>query len=126
MPEGVPIIDLTGQSPGLIYAVAGTPLGSPWMIGGQPGSAALFERALDRVPCRLVAEAWLLSQPGGPRALDDGLLATSGVTPEVLTTVGRVVYPEYRRGPEPPLLIRRPARPTSEATRACETAREQG
>ena len=123
MPAGVPMIDLTGQSPGLIHALEATAVGSPWLIGGQPGSAALFVHILNDVPCRLLAEAWVLSQPDGPRALDDSLLASTGITPEALTIVGRADYPEYRRGPEPPVVLRRPDRTLSESVQACETAR---
>lgn len=43
---GTPILDLSGQSPGLIYAVEGRAIGQPWMIGGYKGSNLPGENAI--------------------------------------------------------------------------------
>lgn len=63
------IIDLSGQSPGLIFAVGARSLGLPWLVGGLPGSAHFASRVLETVPCEDLAKAWVLTEPGGPRSL---------------------------------------------------------
>ncbi len=123
MPPGVVLVDLSGQFPALGQALGAAPAGSPWLIGGRPGSAAFLERSLDRLSCAEVGQAWLLVQPGGARAHDPAELAGQGITAGDVETVARIDVPEYLRGPEPTLLFQRPVRPPAEATRACEAAR---
>ncbi|UYO44977.1 hypothetical protein KQX63_02770 [Rhodopseudomonas palustris] len=75
---GVPVIDLTGQSPGLIFALGAVSIGQAWMIGDYPGSTKLASAALARMRCDDLAAAWLLIEPNGPRSLPDGLVTTFG------------------------------------------------
>ena len=35
------MIDLTGQSPGILYAIGAVNVGQAWTIGGYPGSKRL-------------------------------------------------------------------------------------
>ncbi|MGH8384636.1 MAG: hypothetical protein ACRD6X_00405 [Pyrinomonadaceae bacterium] len=76
-----PIIDLSGQSPGILYALGATNVGQAWMIGGYPGSLSLAAEALKRVSCEYLASAWLLTEPGGPRSISYDLVATFGAQP---------------------------------------------
>lgn len=55
------VIDLTGLYPGLIYAIGGRSLGSPWMLAGYPGSIQLASNYLIRVPCSDLSRAWLIA-----------------------------------------------------------------
>ena len=71
---GTPILDLSGQSPGLIYAVEGRAIGQAWMIGGYKGSNLLGENAIARIPCKDLYTAWLIVEPEGPRSLDLSIL----------------------------------------------------
>lgn len=79
--HATPIIDLSGQSPGILYALGATSIGQAWMIGGYPGSLDLATEALKRVSCEQLASAWLLTEPGGPRSISDSLVATFGAQP---------------------------------------------
>lgn len=76
-----PVIDLSGQSPGLLYSLGAKNIGQAWMIGGYPGSVKLATEALKRVSCNELADAWLLIEPGGPRNLPDSLVISYGAKP---------------------------------------------
>lgn len=75
-----PVIDLTGQSPSVLFAIGATNIGQAWMIGGYPGSFHMATEALKRVPCEQLAAAWLLNEPEGPRSLSDSLVSTFGAS----------------------------------------------
>lgn len=55
--QGSPMIDLTGRSPGLIYALMADSVGLAWVIGGYPGSNQLVIDGLRQVPCGQLAAA---------------------------------------------------------------------
>lgn len=76
--KGTPMIDLTGQSSGLLYALGAHGVGQAWMIGGYPGSKALAQAMLEKVSCQKLSTAWILAEPDGPRK----------ITPEVLLNFG--------------------------------------
>lgn len=78
MVPGTPMIDLSGQSPGILYALKAPSMGLAWMLGGYPGSARLATLALASAPCEKLAHAWVLSEPGGPRSLPDEVLGAFG------------------------------------------------
>ena len=74
-----PVIDLTGQSPGILYALGAQSLGQAWLIGGYPGSLDRAIAALNYVSCSSIASAWILSEPNGPRSIPFELLTSVGV-----------------------------------------------
>ncbi|HEX7887921.1 MAG TPA: hypothetical protein VF522_01070 [Ramlibacter sp.] len=76
---GTPVIDLTGQSPGLLYALRAMNVGHPWIVGGWPGSAPFTQAHLRHVPCKDLARAWLLTEPRGPRSVTGEVLAPFGL-----------------------------------------------
>lgn len=76
--SGTPMIDLTGRSPGMLHVLGANSLGSAWLIGGYPGSAQFVEAALRSVRCDQFAEAWMLTELKGPRAIPESVLASSG------------------------------------------------
>ena len=79
--SGTSIIDLSGQSPGLLYAIGAKNVGYPWLAGGYPGSFLFVREWLRRWPCQDLQNAWLLLEPNGPREVSyhvlDGLVANS-------------------------------------------------
>ena len=114
---GQPILDATGDGPGLVYALAGQPLGVAWMIGGYPGSERAAAQVLDRLPVSDLRRAWILSADDNPRALQ-GLPQkvqhrTGGSGPQPVARVRMVA--QYRWDGLPPepvaLTLWRPAAP---------------
>lgn len=73
-----PVIDLTGQSPGILYFLKARSIGQAWMIGGYPGSLKLAETALGRTPCEEISAAWILHEKDGPRAIPTELMLSLG------------------------------------------------
>lgn len=126
--QGDPMLDLTGRSPGVLHAWGASSVVQPWSIGGYPGSAAHETAALSNLPCRTVADLWLLLEPEGPRSIpgevllgagvrvpDDFRVAATWVTPVAVTADG---------APRTQLLLR-PTRSAREATDACVRARKE-
>lgn len=90
--EGAPVLDLTGASPGALFAIGAKAVGLPWMIGGYPGSEPLAVRALSFVPCAELTRTWLLLSPSGTRPLPNTILNRAGLNvPRV--SVARVREP---------------------------------
>ncbi len=85
-PSGTPMIDLTGKSPGVLYAMGAKNIGQVWMVGGYPGSEALAVMMLGKVSCEELATAWLLMEPEGPRK----------ISPEVLLSFGANLSTDYK------------------------------
>jgi hypothetical protein len=86
--KGTPIIDLTGQSPGILYAIGASNIGQAWTIGGYPGSNALAAAMLKKVSCEELSAAWLLVEPEGHRRIDPDILMSYGAN---MTTEFEVV-----------------------------------
>lgn len=83
--KGTPMIDLTGKSPGILYAMGASNIGQPWTIGGYPGSDALAVAMLKKVTCKELAAAWLLAEPEGSRK----------ISPEILLSFGANLATDY-------------------------------
>lgn len=78
---GTPMIDLSGHSPGLLYAIGATNTAQPWIIGNYPGytgSEGVAKLALDATRCDELGRAWLLVEPDGPVRLSSSLLKNFG------------------------------------------------
>lgn len=73
-----PVIDLTGQSPGILYSIGAKSIGQAWTIGGYPGSEQLARAALRLSPCEDISSAWVLFEPEGPRSLPAQILSDVG------------------------------------------------
>ena len=78
--EGTPMIDLTGQSPGVLYALGAHSIGTPWIIGGYSGSDGCAIEALKMGSCEELATAWLLTEPEGPLRISAEILSSIGAT----------------------------------------------
>ena len=68
-PPEEPIFDLTGDGPGLIYALGGRPLGVAWLAGGYSGSETAAARLIARLPVNELRRAWLLTSNTNPRRI---------------------------------------------------------
>jgi hypothetical protein len=76
--RNTPMIDLSGQSPGILYAVGAAPIGQAWTIGGYPGSLKLAKAALARTACEKIAASWILFEQDGPRSIPTELMHSLG------------------------------------------------
>lgn len=124
---GTPMLDLTGHSPGTVFALAASAVGQPWMIGGYKGSEQFATRVLDSVPCAELAAGWIIIEPAGPRKLDASLLRRYGIDLQRdFVEVGTLFTPlgvrDYPGIYEQRLL--KPTRPAEVATDACREARK--
>lgn len=123
---GTPVIDLSGQSPGVLYAMRAESIGQAWMIGGYPGSLRLTGAALRRVDCARVVGAWVLHEPDGPRSIPARLTSEWGgdirrhyeEVAQWRTAEGAGGYPNARVQ-----ILLKPTRDLAAAVAACEAAR---
>jgi len=119
---GTPMIDLSGQSPGILYAIGASSIGQPWTIGGYPGSDKLAVIMLKMVPCEEISKAWLLVEPDGPRKISPEILFSLGanlatdfeIVGTFKTAEGAGGYKEIRAQQ-----LLRPVRSVENAMRAC-------
>jgi hypothetical protein len=85
-----PMIDLTGQSPGLLYLLMARSVGFPWLAGGYKGSTEFAQKALASETCDLLSKSWILSEPEGTRKLPPTILSDFGsdlkLDYEIITT----------------------------------------
>lgn len=73
-----PLIDLSGQSPGILFAINAKNIGQPWTLGGYPGSLAFVKAGLSRFSCEDISHAWVLFEPDGPRKIAPELMVEIG------------------------------------------------
>ncbi len=124
---GTPMIDLTGQSPGILYALGARSLGQAWMIGGYSGSDALAQAMLKKVSCQKLSTAWILAEPDGPRKLSPEVLLSFGadlatdfeVVGSFQTAAGAGGYKQSRLQQ-----ILKPTRSAIEAINHCDASRK--
>ncbi|PKO91307.1 MAG: hypothetical protein CVU15_10630 [Betaproteobacteria bacterium HGW-Betaproteobacteria-1] len=124
---GSPILDLTGQSPGLVFLLGGRPLGAAWILGGYPRSDDFARKAFEKVSCVELASAWLIYEPSGPRSISSDVINSFGADiKRDYKEVDEFVVPSGtggRKQSQKQYLLK-PARELSSAVRACEQARE--
>lgn len=76
--SNTPVIDLTGQSPGIVFAIGAESIGQAWLIGGYPGSIRFTEAALANTSCERISSAWILYEPEGPRRISTKVMQSVG------------------------------------------------
>lgn len=76
--SNTPVIDLSGQSPGVLFALGAKSIGQAWVIGDYPGSLSLSKLAFGNVSCQTIAHAWVLLEPDGPRNIPIDLMTFLG------------------------------------------------
>jgi hypothetical protein len=90
-----PIFDLTGKSPGALFAINAVPPSEPWLISGYKGSERFVRTAVARVSCAQRAQAWLLIEPGTQKSVDP---AWVGADLRHYKIIGRFVSPNAVAG----------------------------
>jgi hypothetical protein len=73
-----PVIDLSGQSPGLLYLIGAKSIGRAWTIGGYKGSLQRAKAEYKLVNCNDLANSWVIYEKDGPRRISTNLLASVG------------------------------------------------
>ena len=124
--KGTPVIDLTGRSPGILYAIGASSIGQAWTIGGYSGSEKFTVEMLKKVPCEQISKAWVLVEPEGPRKIATEILLNFGANTatdfEVVgtfkTAEGAGGYKEVRVQQ-----LLKPVRSVDAAINACGTAK---
>lgn len=124
--KGTPMIDLTGQSPGILYAIGASNIGQAWLIGGYPGSNAVAAAMLKKVSCEQLSRAWLLAEPEGPRKINPDVLRSFGANMATdFEVVGTFKTAEgaggYKEGRQQKVL--KPVRSSNTATSSCAATR---
>lgn len=98
------VLDLTGASPGVIWAWGARPLASGWIIGGYPESREAARISIAPVRCDLY-RALVLWAPAQRRAITPDVLVPWGVDVpgdyRVVATFPRVSTPATRADPNP-------------------------
>ncbi len=124
---GIPMIDLSGHSPGTLYSLGAKSIGQPWMVGGYKGSEQLALFMLDQVSCEDIARAWLLLESSGPRKLNPAILKRYGINFEQdYVEVGNLNTPVGKGGYDKSYneKLLKPTRPLHEAVAACSQQRK--
>ncbi|MDO9214611.1 MAG: hypothetical protein Q8Q54_07875 [Methylococcales bacterium] len=75
-----PVIDMTGDGSGVLYAINAKAIGSAWFIGGFTGSDNMAKSLLNRVPCTDITNTWLLVAPDSPLKLSPTILNSIGLS----------------------------------------------
>jgi hypothetical protein len=119
-----PMLDLTGVSPGSLYAMGGRPLGVAWTLAGYKGSADYLAMALDGETCEAIASSWILTEPSAPDSFSSDILRRFGIDISAdYLSVGSI---SSTRSFRPQLFeqqLLKPARTPDVARLACESAR---
>jgi hypothetical protein len=77
--KGDAMIDLTGQSPGLLYLLGAKSIGTAWNIGGYKGSLDMAKATFNLIDCTDIANTWVLYENKGPRSISIDLLTSLGM-----------------------------------------------
>ncbi|WP_213290939.1 hypothetical protein [Bradyrhizobium sp. sGM-13] len=125
---GMPMIDLSGRSPGLLYVLETRALGQPWLIGGYPGSSAVAVETLGLENCTDLAKAWVLIEPEGWRHLDHvSVMASFGAGVADYVAAAMFETPVNDEDEDDPNVHRqflfKPLRPAALAEQSCHEAR---
>ena len=111
-----PMLDLTGNSPGLLYILGAKAIGQAWMIGGYKGSDQLAIASLSTVSCDDISAAWLLIEPKSNNKLSPEILNQFEINIEkAYTRAAEISMPIENRN----LQIWRPSRSTKDAIDKC-------
>lgn len=124
--SGDAMIDMTGRSPGLLFALGARSVGQAWFIGGYRGSTRRAAALLFNVPCDVLASSWLLVELDGSRRLSPTLTSSFGANfIDAYDPVAqwRAVSGEGGQLKWREQALYRPNRPKDQASQACELAR---
>jgi hypothetical protein len=116
--RGQKVLDFSGDGPGFIYAMGANPLGTPWMIGGYPSSAAAAGRVIEKLNPASIRDAWLLTSADNSRRIKDWesmLARRAGIASHEMVASTDIVHP-YPREVDPKtinLQLWKPAKPAA-------------
>ncbi len=89
---GMALVDLTGGTPAAAAVLGAEAPGIPWLVGGYSGSDDFVATGLGYAAPDTLARAWVLTAPGGARALPATVLSAHGPSfPEGYERVTEVV-----------------------------------
>lgn len=77
---GMPLIDLTGASPGSLVILGGSLVGLPWLLGGYKGSGNFVSYALKNASSDVLINSWILTAPNGGQKIDASILEDQGLS----------------------------------------------
>lgn len=121
---GDPALDLTGVSPGSLYAMGARPLGVAWTLGGYPGSRDFLIAALDGETCEAIAASWILTEPGANDSFSPDILRRFGIDMSTdYLDVGSIRSTRSIAPQQFEQRLLKPARSPEVARLACENAR---
>lgn len=123
-----PVIDLTGESPGILYFLEATNIGAPWIFGGYSGSIAAATAELRLIPCSLLTNAWVLVEPQGRERLPISILQSifgadisTGYEEAASWDIPKEIGRNQKNRPQ---LLLKPIGPTSKALQSCTDTKE--
>ena len=128
--SGLPVIDMTGEGPGTLYAIGAKAIGQAWMVGGYPGSDNMAIAMLNRVSCTDIAEAWLLVDTDSRLKLSLAILSHFGLSIEqhfemaAELSISSASVPRHGV-PSRKLQLWKPTYPTQDIVTACKKMRNQ-
>lgn len=125
---GTPVIDLSGETPGILYAIGASNIGLPWLLGGYPGSNAFAIKAFEKPNCSDLAQAWILLEPSGQRRISTDVLASIGANAEMDFQLAGIFRLENDIGGKKEIRIQqllRPTRPIGVGMAACSASRAE-
>jgi hypothetical protein len=73
------IIDLSGQSPGLLHLLGAKSIGTAWNVGGYKGSLDMAKATFNLVDCQDIANSWVLYESKGPISISTDLLTSLAI-----------------------------------------------
>jgi hypothetical protein len=122
--EGDLALDLTGVSPGSLYAMGARPLGLASTFAGYPGSRDFLTAALDGETCKAIAESWILTEPDAPDSFSPDLLQQFGINISTdYLDVGSINSTRSFAPQQFEQRLLKPVRSPEAARLACESAR---
>jgi hypothetical protein len=123
---GDPMLDLTGVSPGSIYALGARAPGTAWTLGGYPGSTDFLTAALDQETCDAIAASWILIEVGSSSGFSFDSLRRYGINiSSDYLTVGSVSSTRSFIPQKFEHRLLKPARTFDVARQACERAKQK-
>jgi hypothetical protein len=121
---GDPLLDLSGQSPGSVYALGGRPPGAGWILAGYAGSNEFFSAALANESCDVLGTMWILTEPSLPASFSASLLQVYGIDiSRDYQEAGSVRSVRGASRTEFEQFLLKPSRDQDGARQACERAR---
>ena len=83
--DGNYILDLTGKSPGLIFLFNAKSLGSPWLIGGYPGSLKYAVAKLKLEDCNKISKSLIIQDE-----------ESRNISSRLINSYGASLYTDYK------------------------------